>query len=454
MLSGRIKKIRHPLLGKNERTKEVIKNAFVSLIMRAANIFASLLVIPLTMNYVNPTQYGIWITISGIIGWILFFDLGLGNGFRNRFAAAKANGNILLARKYVSTTYFAITIIVSVVFILALILNLFMDWSSVLNVSQTYKRELQKVFIIVTTFTCLNMIANIFSSLLAADQRIRIASIINAIGQYTSLLAIFILTKVSNGSLSNLALYYSGIPALIMAISSIYMFYYTSYRSFRPSIKLVKIGLVRDILTLGGQFFIIYLCMIAIFQVINIVISREIGPTSVTQYNICNRYFNIIYIITNIILTPFWSAFTDAYARNDFPWMKRMVSKLEHYWLFSLLLGGIMLFLSDYVFSFWIGNTIKIPHSLSIAMFILISSQCLGSTYMHLINGIGTLKIQMLVYSFFALISWPLLTYLAKEYGLLAIVVIPFLVYLSQAILGKIQLKKLLSGNATGIWGK
>ena len=47
---------------------------------------------PLTIDFVNPTQYGIWLTLSSLLAWFSFFDIGLSLGFRNRFAQAKANG--------------------------------------------------------------------------------------------------------------------------------------------------------------------------------------------------------------------------------------------------------------------------------------------------------------------------------------------------------------------------
>ena len=50
----------------------------------------SLLLVPLTIDYLNPTQYGIWITLMSVIAWFNFFDIGLGNGLRNKFATAKA----------------------------------------------------------------------------------------------------------------------------------------------------------------------------------------------------------------------------------------------------------------------------------------------------------------------------------------------------------------------------
>ena len=48
------------------------------------------MLVPLTIHYINPTRYGIWLTVSSIIGWVSFFDIGFGNGLRNKFAEALA----------------------------------------------------------------------------------------------------------------------------------------------------------------------------------------------------------------------------------------------------------------------------------------------------------------------------------------------------------------------------
>ena len=56
--------------------------------------------------------------------------------------------------------------------------------------------------------------------------------------------------------------------------------------------------------------------MLFIFQVINIIISRNLGPIAVTQYNVAYKYYNVLNMASVIILTPFWSAFTDAYVKG------------------------------------------------------------------------------------------------------------------------------------------
>ena len=447
-------RIRGRLSKSSERSKEALRQIALSVCAKSVSIVVPLLIVPLTINYVNPTQYGIWLTLSSIIAWVSFLDLGLGNGFRNKFAEAKAMGDKLLARKYVSTTYFAISTVVIIALIALYIANRYINWSTILKIDASYSEELHKVFAVVCGFFCLNLVFNIFSSLLSADQKTGIAAVIHGVGQLCSLLVILVLTKTTEGSLLNLALYFSGVPCIVLLIASLVAFSSTRYKEYAPKVSLIDFSLVKNILSLGIKFFLIFLSSIAIFQVVNIVLSREIGPESVTEYNIAYKYFGIMYSGMSIIVAPFWSAFTDAYFKKDFVWMRQTTKKLEKTWLLSILAGFIMLAISPWAYSVWVGDSVEVSFVLSVGVIIYILSQSLGSIYMHIINGIGTIRLQLIIYCGFALISWPMLNILCRLIGIAGIVFLPSLVYLTQAIVCKIQISKIINQTATGVWTK
>lgn len=437
-----------------ERSRKSILNIFLSFGAKGITIIIQLMIVPLTINYVNPTQYGIWLSLSSIISWIGFFDLGLGNGMRNKFAESIAKNEKELAHQYVSTTYFTIGGIVLCLFLIISLLNQFVSWATVLNVDQAYTLELRKVFGVLSVFFCLNMVVKLFSTLLTADQRPGIASIINVVGQALSLFAIYILTKVSDGSLLNLALFYSGIPTVSLLCWSLVAFSFTRYRQYAPHYKSFRPSLIKNILNIGIQFFVIYLCIIAIFQIINVAISRELGPEAVTQYNIAYKYFNIVYSIMVIVITPFWSAFTDAYYKNDIKWMMRVKTILERFWLLSVLVVIFMVIIADLFYKLWIGNEVHIDKFLSVGLAVYILVQCYSAIYMNMINGIGAVRLQLIVYLVFAFVSYPVMIYSCRYFGLLGILISPTLCYLVQSILAKIQLEKLLRGNSQGIWAR
>src|SRR5690606_30861030 len=95
----------------HERSVRAKKNILSSLLIKGASIAISFITLPITLNYVDSSTYGVWLTMSSIVGWIVFFDIGLTQGLRNRFAEAKAIGDEKLARIYVSTTYAILGII-------------------------------------------------------------------------------------------------------------------------------------------------------------------------------------------------------------------------------------------------------------------------------------------------------------------------------------------------------
>lgn len=438
----------------NERSLAIKKNIIGSLFLKCISILVSLQVVPLTINYINPTRYGIWLTLSSIIAWLSYFDLGFGHGFRNRFAEAKANNDLKLAKEYVSTTYAVLFILFSIILMIAIVVNQYLDWGSILNIDKAYNEELKLLFGILACFFCMNFVASIFTTMLTADQKPALTSLIQTSGQVLAFICIYVLTKTTSGNLTYLAFAFSGIPCFLLIIVSIIVFSGKKYKDVAPSFNCIRFALTRKILGLGGQFFIIMISMLFIFQFINIILSRVEGPEAVTQYNIAYKYFNVLNMVSLIVLAPFWSAFTDAYVKKDFGWMKAMVRKLEKMWLLSIPVLAIMLLLSDKIYGWWIGDSVQIPFTLSLCLAMYTLFQIGGNIYMYMINGTSKVRLQLIVYVTFALISIPLMNLSCRMYGVEGILLIPTIVFAIQTLIGKIQISKIVNLTAIGIWLK
>lgn len=436
-----------------QRTSDAKKNIFLSLGNKGLNIIISLIIVPITINYINPTQYGVWLTISSIVGWISFFDFGLAHGFRNKFAEARANSDNDLAKKYVSTTYAILTIIFAVFFLIALAVNSFVSWSDILHLKQNIDKELTLVFSILISFFCFQMVLNIVTTLLLADHKTAFSSFVTTIGQFFALIAIYLLTKFTTGSLILLAIIMSGVPCFVFFVVTL-MVFTKKYKEVAPSIKYIEFRLTNELLGLGSKFFVIQLSMLIIFQFINIILSRNIGPEAVTEYNIAYKYFSVLYMFCLIVFNPFWSAFTDAYTKKDFPWMNNVYKKLSNYWYLTLIAFIIMLGLSSSVYKYWIGTSVHITFSLSLVMGIYILALSRANLYMYLINGTGKVFLQMIVYLSFAIISVPLMVVFSRNWGVIGIVIVPIFVFIFQSIIGHVQMKKLLNNSAKGIWNR
>ena len=436
----------------NERSVIIKKNIAASLVLKCVSILISLQVVPLTIDYINPTKYGIWLTLSSIIAWLSYFDLGFAHGFRNRFAEAKAKGDIRLAKEYVSTTYAVLFLLFSVILLITLMVNKYLNWSSILNIDAVYNEELHIVFGLLACFFCINIVASVFTTMLTADQKPALASLIQTGGQVLAFVCIYILTKNTTGSLSALALAFSGIPCLLLLVVSILMFYGKRYKIVAPSLHYIRFSLTKKILGLGGQFFVIMISMLFIFQFINIILSRVEGPEAVTQYNIAYKYFNVLNMVFVIVLTPFWSAFTDAYVKKDYNWMSGIVKKLEFLWLLCIPILILMVLCSNFFYQWWVGNSVSISFSLSICMAVFMFFYTSANLYMILINGTSMVCLQLIINVCFAIISLSCICLFCRLWGVQGALLIPTVTLAVLTLIGKIQIMKIVNNRATGIW--
>ena len=200
------------------------KNILGSIFIRGASIAISLVMVPLTIEYVNPSRYGIWLTLSSIVGWFSFFNIGLTHGLRNKFAEAKAQGDDSKAQMYVSTTYATLALIFGLVWLAFLFVNPLLDWTRILDASADMRSELSMLAVIVFTYFCLQFILKIITTLIIADQQPAKASLIDLMGQVASLVFIVILVKTTEGSLINLGWALCLSPILVLIFANIFYF--------------------------------------------------------------------------------------------------------------------------------------------------------------------------------------------------------------------------------------
>lgn len=437
----------------HERSLKAKKNILAMFLIKGISIIINLSLIPLTIHYVNPTRYGIWLTLSSIISWFSFFDIGFGNGLRNKFTEAKAKGKIKLARTYISTTYGILSIIFISLWILFFIANFFINWCAILKAPSEMAGELSKLAIIVITFFCLQMILKVVNIIQMADQKPAKAAIYNTLGQIIALFIVFILTKTTTGSLIYLGCALGFSPILALIISSIWLFS-SDYKKYAPTFSYIRFKYAKEIFGLGAKFFIIQIAAIIIYQTSNIIITQISGPDAVTVYNIAFRYFGVISMMFAIIITPFWSAFTDAYYKEDWTWMNNILKRLKQIWLILSIIAMAMILTSNYAYKLWIGSVVVVPISISIVMGLYVVINTWNGIYSQLLNGMGKIKLQFFSAIISSLLNIPLALILGRNFGIAGVVCSAIILSIFNAILMPIQLKTLLKKSAKGIWNE
>ena len=437
----------------SERSSLLYKNIIISFILKAWSAIVVLLMVPITLRCLGEYKNGIWLTISSLLLWIDNMDIGLGNGLRNKIAEYMAHDEVKRARKLLSSTFALLSCIIIPTMLILAILILSCDTYQVFNASPSIVTDLDQALIISIIMVCASFVFKLIGNFYMGIQLPAISNLLIVISQTLTLIGIYIINWYGSHSLVHIALVYTA-PSLIVYIAAFpYTFYY-KYPDLRPSVQLVDFKEAKSIVNTGIKFFVMQLSSIVLFATSNILISNFFSPSMVTPYQITYRYFSILLVIFTVICTPFWNATTDAYQRGDIEWIRQATKKLRVMTIGILLCTIIMVFLSDIVYVYWIGN-IKIDIKMSIAMasyiFILIYSM----RYSYLINGIGTLRLQLIFTTFAAITFIPLAYYVTKlNHNIIWFMIVMCLVNVPGLIVNRIQFFKLINETATGIWKK
>lgn len=440
----------------HSRSVKAKKNILASVLIKGISVVTSFVLVPLTIHYLNPINYGIWLTLYSVISWFGLLDIGLGNGLRNKFAEAIANNDKQSARIYVSTAYAMLSIIMGAACILFLIINQYLDWPHILNVDSTKIIELRKVMAILFGFFCLQLVVKLISSILLADQRTALAGAINTIASVISLIVVYILTKTTNESLLYLAISIGVINIIVPIVVSIW-FYKTYYKDYSPSLKYVNFKYAKNLMSVGIMFFLFQSTALIVVATDNIIISRLMGAESVTPYNIALKYLSPITVGFTLISAPLWSAYTEANTLNDMTWIKHITKKMIKIWLLVFICTIPVVAVSGYVYDLWVGREVVAPSlqlTICAAIYVLISSW--NQIFGNFINGVSKMKVGFYLAIVTAIINIPLCIFFADylNWGLSGIIIASSVSLLPDLIFLPIQYYKIINNKAKGIWNQ
>lgn len=437
----------------NSRNKMLFLNILFSGFLKIVGLLTSLVIVPITINYLNNEVYGIWMTITSILYWITIFDIGLGNGMRNYLAEALATNDTKLGKKYISTTMLLLSLIALSMAIVLLYPLITINFNSFFNTNAIAGNELRMAVVIAVGFTLMNFVLKNIGMIFVAMQKYAINDLLSISGNVIALILIYILTKVTTGNLVLVVLAYTMTSCVAFLLAAIPLFW--KHPELKPSLRFFDKSLGKKIVGKGFGFFVIQIssCLV-IFGAANFFITQSCGPAAVTTYNIAYKFFNLLVIAYTIILAPMWNAYTDAYVKGDMQWIKATFNKALKFWVLSICGGLGMLLICNLFYKLWIGNMVNVPLSVSASTLIYVCFFNLNNCATYLINGLNKIFVQIIIS--LAVTTLYIITVLAfgRKLGVEGIVLSMAASYAVMSVVHLYQCRKLINGKADGIWNK
>lgn len=410
--------------------------------------------VPILLDVLDSTNYGIWLTVSSIVTWFAFFDVGLGHGLRNKLSEAIAGNNNTLLKQYVSTSYFFLILLSTILILIFYVFIPRIDWFSILNISFKSDIPIIEMIFVVFSLFAVNLTLKLINSVLYAIQKPSLISIISLISQSLVVLClVFMKYRSEEYTLLDYSIALSLIPNIVALITSIFLFN-SSLKAFSPNVKNINLSLLKPLFGIGSQFFLVQLTSIALVQTNSFIIAHNIDFKSVTEYNISYKLFSVISMGFSLVTAPLWSATTDAFYSRDITWIFSMWKKMNKLYIISIGASLILLISSPLIYRLWLNDKISVNWLLMFLMFLYTIISLKNGIYCSFLNGIGKIRLQIYITSFQAVIHLPLAFFLSKEIGIYGVLISMITLSAVNLFWEPIQLNKLLKGRASGIWNK
>ena len=447
---GRLK----ALLASNDNRSVMLRhNIVLSVVLKVIGLTTSLLIVPVTLHYLQKEEYGIWMAISSVLYWFSFFDIGLGNGMRNYLTKSISTGHYETGRAYLSTTLWVLFLIACGLGVVSFFGINYIDLTQLLNTQAVSDEVLHGVLFTAIAFTLANLVVRNVGFVFVALQKYALNDFLLILSNVVSLIIIFILSKTTAPSLFRVVLVFSATPVCVFLLAAIPLFHH--YSMLRPSYRSVDHRLARGIISKGMGFFLIQItsCLI-IFGSSNLFISHYHGPAEVSVYNVAYKYLNLLAVGYTVVLAPMWNAYTDAYVKNDYDWIRRAYNKAFRVWLLTLAGGVLMLLLSGLFYRLWIGTSLEVPIGMSVSVFLYVSFFNLNNCATYLINGLNKIRVQIYTSIIITALYVLVIYFFGKRLGPQGIVLSMAACYAVMSLIHCYQCHLLINRQARGVWNK
>lgn len=392
---------------------EYDRNILLNYVFKAASILLGLINTRFVLGYLGNSLYGLWVTVTSVVAWMNSGDLGIGNGLRNGIAKAYGENDREMQTKLIETAFSSLF---KVAFILFSILLLVCE---ILFQTNTLTSEVRIAIYITAIFFCCNLVLSISQSVALGYQKSWLSTLTLCEIQFFSILFVLLLSELGIEADLNIFALVNGIVTTIPNIVLILLLNGKGIKIInRIKLKEDKAA-QKTIMTLGIRFFVIQLCAVVLYSTDSLIINKFISSEMVTKYAMIAKVYDTGTSLFSILLIALWSAVTFHLAQNNIEWIKNKIRQLLLLWgMFSCGVVAVSV-LFNYIIEAWLGlQAIHYEWPLIWLFGAHCSMAAFSAIFVNVLNGMGEVRLQLVLAVISALINIPLSVFLAQNCGM------------------------------------
>jgi len=401
-----------------ERYRRAALTSLASALSRFISLAISVVTVRLTFRYLGAERYGMWMTVSSFVLMLTFADLGMSNGLINLVADAFGRKESQTARKAVASAFWMLLLVAAVLAVAMACGYPFINMARLFNVHTPLAlREAGPTLLAFFLCFVLNLPLGTVRGTQTGLQKGYVNNLWNILGTLLSLAALLAAIHLHAG-LPLLVLALSGPPLLASFLNGVELFGW-SHPELRPAPRFVSREAASRLFGTGMMFFLLQLCISIGMQTDNIVIAQILGPSSVADYAVPARLFNMINALMVLVSGSIWPAYADALARADGAWIRKTYRRVSIAGTaVAIVLSALFVAFGNRLLALWIGPEM---HA-STTLLVLLAAFCILNGYLQpvnfLLNGVGAFRVQVICAIVMAVLNIALSIYFVHRYGL------------------------------------
>jgi O-antigen/teichoic acid export membrane protein len=398
-----------------------------SVLAKFIAIGSTLITIPVTLNYLGAESFGVWMVISGVIGFMTFSDLGIGMGLQNALSKACGEDDNDSPKHYIANAYL---IIIGVACFLALLVLLLF---SALPVEGLFKIEDKVLLSNAVNALKYSLIAfflvmpiALIQRILGGIQKTYVANNVMLIGSVLSLLSILTAVHFDLG-LTGLSVMFILSPSSALLIFGLFFFFRN--KSLRPNISNLSKSHLAPIVSAGAWTVFVQMIYTAKMTMPTMIISASLGLLAVAEFSIVQKLTGLAATMIGIALQPLWVVYGEAYHRGDRAWVENTLMKsLKLVLLLTGLAAIAFQFVGLSLIELWLGGQVQTSQMLIACFSLWMIASTVNVCFAMLLNGTGHFKNQA-VFSFVCVgLALSLNAIFVSDIGLVGVIFVVFLV--------------------------
>lgn len=316
--SAGISAIRH-VMGKASR---VPRHAIVTGAAWASRIVVAviqLLSIRLLVADLGLEQYAMFALLTGLLGWYMLADLGLGVSVQNKISESRAHAMAYDAYILAAGMCAIVLLVISVIglhivspYIAPRFLKGFTNHSDA--------EKTANFFISGAIFIGAGL-GTIAYKIWYAEQRGHLANIFPALASLVGFAGILVIDKIGGSDRLYLSLVAFYMPAAILPIACLLIQAGGRVRSYAG----IRRSDLKEILIRAFKFWLYTVIGTVVLQVDYIVISQTLQPGEIAVYALTTRVFGFLMFFYAAMLAALWPSFSESIARNDWDYVRRHI---------------------------------------------------------------------------------------------------------------------------------